>query len=252
MLFLIVDTSGKQGSVALAQTGVSSSENQTKFGATAGASGSEIAIIGAEPLTGGTFSAELVPQVAALIAKQGKTKNDLAAFVVVSGPGSFTGLRVGLAAIKGLAEALQKPVVALSLLEAIATIATQSGRILAALDAGRGDIYAGDYSVEAASPPHVTSKLLCHGERLLSFEEIIREANGKPAKRVVTADAGLAERFRTANLACRTINYPTSASLARLGFDRLLRGETVSADALEANYIRRSDAEIFAKPAKRL
>jgi tRNA threonylcarbamoyladenosine biosynthesis protein TsaB len=250
MLSLIVDTSGKQGSVALAQTGVSSRENQPKFGATVAASGSEIAIIDAEPLTGGAFSAELIPQVAALIEKHGKTKNDLDAFVVVSGPGSFTGLRVGLAAIKGLAEALQKPVVAISLLEAIAAIVTQSGRILAALDAGRGDIYAGDYSVEEASPPKVSSKLHCHAERLLSFEEMIREANGKPAKRVVTTDEDLAERFRTANLACQVINYPTSATLATLGFDRLLHGRTVSAEALEANYIRRSDAEIFAKPAK--
>jgi tRNA threonylcarbamoyladenosine biosynthesis protein TsaB len=250
MLLLIVDTSGKQGSVALAQTGVSSSVNQQKRGATVVAAERQIAIIDTEPLTGGAFSAELIPQVAALIAKQGKTKNDLDAFVVVSGPGSFTGLRVGLTAIKGLAEALQKPIVAISLLEAIAASAGLSGRVLPALDAGRGDIYVGDYSVEEVLPPHVTSNLLSHGERLLSFEEFIREANGSPAKRVVTPDAGLAERFQASNLECHIIDYPASATLATLGFDRLLRGETVSADALEANYIRRSDAEIFAKPAK--
>ena len=65
--------------------------------------------------------------------------------MVATGPGSFTGLRVGLAAIKALAEALQKPIVAISLLEAVAGRGTAPGRTLAVLDAGRDDVYVGDY-----------------------------------------------------------------------------------------------------------
>src|SRR5277367_3198243 len=103
-LLLAVDTSGKNGSLALAR---------------ALPGQSEIDVLEVVPLTGGAFSAQLVPQIAALLEKFGYTKRDLGAFAVVSGPGSFTGLRVGLAAIKALAEVLQKPIAAISLLEAV-------------------------------------------------------------------------------------------------------------------------------------
>src|SRR5436189_934174 len=104
MLILAVDTSGKQGSIALAH----------------GLSNGKCDVIEVVPLAGGTFSAQLVPQVAALLSKHGFKKQDIDAFAVASGPGSFTGLRVGLAAIKALAEILQKPIAAVSLLEAVA------------------------------------------------------------------------------------------------------------------------------------
>ncbi len=68
--------------------------------------------------------------------------------MVASGPGSFTGLRVGLAAVKALAEVLQKPIVAVSVLEAVACSGSARGRVLALLDAGRGDVYAGDYELD--------------------------------------------------------------------------------------------------------
>src|SRR5208282_1609717 len=135
MLLLAVDTSGKNGSLALART-------------TLGQSGSDINVLEVLPLTGGAFSAQLVPEIAALLTKHGHGKNDVGAFAVANGPGSFTGLRVGLAAIKALAEALQKPIVAISLLEAVACSGAARGRVLAALDAGRGDVYVGDYELE--------------------------------------------------------------------------------------------------------
>ncbi len=96
---------------------------------------SEIDVLEVIPLAGGAFSAQLVPQIAALLEKHGHTKRDLGAFVVANGPGSFTGLRVGLAAMKALAEALQKPLVAISLLEAVARGGKADGRVLAAMDA---------------------------------------------------------------------------------------------------------------------
>ena len=98
MLILATDTSGKHGSIALARAGEPAATG-------------EVEVIEVVPLAGGTFSAQLVPQIAALLAKHGFTKNDIGAFVVASGPGSFTGLRVGLAAIKALAEILKKPIV---------------------------------------------------------------------------------------------------------------------------------------------
>ena len=130
MLLLATDTSGKNGSIALAR--VTSGQ-------------SDVEIVEAVPLAGGTFSAQLVPQISALLEKHGYHKSDLAGFAVVSGPGSFTGLRVGLAAIKALAEVLHKPIAAVSLLEAVAWSGATRGRVLAALDAGRTEVYVGDY-----------------------------------------------------------------------------------------------------------
>jgi tRNA threonylcarbamoyladenosine biosynthesis protein TsaB len=250
MLLLVADTSGKQGSIALATVRNASTDlDRHERGTRAGAAQGKVEILETVPLTGGAFSAELIPQVAALISRQGKMKNDLDAFVVVSGPGSFTGLRVGLVAIKGLAEALQKPIVAISLLEAIATSAETPGRTLAVLDAGRGDVYAGDYSVESNVPTAMGQNALCHSERLLTLEEFLREANSEPRKRVITPEAVLGARLQTTNLDHQLVPYPSSTILAMLGWQRLQRGETISSEALEANYIRRSDAEIFAKPA---
>ena len=102
------------------------------------------------PLDGGTFSAQLVPQIAALLAKHGFNKQDVGGFAVVTGPGSFTGLRIGLAVIKALAEVLAKPIAAVSLLEAIAVAGAAHGRVTAVLDAGRGDVYAGEYEVTSS------------------------------------------------------------------------------------------------------
>ncbi len=94
-------------------------------------------------LEGGNFSAQLVPQISDLLNKHGLSKSDIDGFAVAAGPGSFTGLRVGLAAIKALAEILRKPIAAISLLEAVARSAGREGRLLAALDAGRGELYCG-------------------------------------------------------------------------------------------------------------
>ena len=96
----------------------------------ANGSNNEVDLIEVAPLAGGTFSAQLVPQIAALLAKHGLSKTDIDAFIVVSGPGSFTGLRVGLAAIKALAEILQKPIVPVSLLEVVALASRAQGKVV--------------------------------------------------------------------------------------------------------------------------
>jgi tRNA threonylcarbamoyladenosine biosynthesis protein TsaB len=136
MILLAIDTSGKDGSIALARA----PENACHS--------SELNILDIIPLEGGTFSAQLVPQIASLLDKHGFRKNDIGAFAVASGPGSFTGLRVGLAAIKALAEILGKPIAAVSRLEAVARSGQARGSVIAALDAGRGEVYAGLYDIK--------------------------------------------------------------------------------------------------------
>ena len=222
MLLLAVDTSGKNGSLALARVT---------------ASGSALKIVEEVALAGGTFSAQLVPQTAALLEKHGYGKGDLAGFAVVSGPGSFTGLRVGLAAIKALAEILRKPIATVSLLEAVARSGAGEGRVFSVLDAGRGELYVGDYEL---GPP-----VRKHNERLLSKEEFFAESKGQL---VVSPDANIADIARGAGFRVEQVGYPRSGAIACLGWERIQRGETILPEDLEANYIRRSDAEIFSKP----
>lgn len=233
MLLLAIDTSGKNGGIALA----SITQSQ-----------SHIEVIEVVPLDGGAFSAQLVPQIASLLEKHGQSKNNLCGFAVVSGPGSFTGLRVGLAAIKALAEVLKQPIAAISLLEAVARSSASRGRLLAALDAGRREVYVGDYEIDPGNPATVSM----HSERLLSWEKFLAEARGanSNSEAIVTPDSLLAAELRNDGIQVELIDYPNGGVIARLGWERLRRGETVLPEELQANYLGHSDAEIFSKPTR--
>ncbi len=220
MLLLAADTSGKHGSIALARCGPGDACN----------------LIEAVPLAGGTFSAQLIPQMAALLTKHGFDKQDIGAFAVVSGPGSFTGLRVGLAAIKALAEVWAKPIAAVSLLEAIAVSVHAQGRVIAVMDAGRGEIYAGEYDVNGSGAHFVS-------ERLLIRKELIESAAGSI---VVSADRSLADTVREAGKQVEEAELPDMGTIARLGWRKIAAGNTVPPEELDANYIRRS-SEIFSR-----
>jgi len=219
MILLAADTSGKCGSIALARVQEDSLET-----------------LEVVPLAGGTFSAQLVPQISALLAKHGFGKQDVAGFAVASGPGSFTGLRVGLAAIKALAEILKKPIATVSLLEAVARGGKLRRPVLAALDAGRGEVYVGEYGVEDAATPLA--------ERLLTREEFLVEARGTA---VATPDRTIVDLARQAGLSVEEVPRPTSAAIAQFGWEKIRSGRTISVQQLDANYIRRSDAETFAR-----
>jgi tRNA threonylcarbamoyladenosine biosynthesis protein TsaB len=223
MLLLAADTSGKHGSIALARGNADGSCD----------------VLEVVSLAGGNFSAQLIPQVAALLSKHGFHKQDLAGFAAVSGPGSFTGLRVGLAAIKALGEATGKPIATVSLLELVALAGGGSGRVLAALEAGRGEVYVGRYDVAGDRASMVSEKLITRTAL----------AEAAPDERVVTPDMSVAEALKALGVKTVTIEPPASDAVARLGWKKILARDTVSPEALEANYIRRTDAEIFSKSA---
>ena len=218
MILLATDTSGKHGSIAIARV----------------ESGGGCEVVEVTPLAGGTFSAQLVPQVAALLARHGLSKENIVGFAVASGPGSFTGLRVGLAAIKALAEVLRKPIAAVSLLEAVAVSAGVQGEVRAALDAGRGEVYTGDYRVNATGA-HLVA------ERLLALDQ----AADTPL--IVTPDKVVADAARARGRRVIELERPRSDAIARLGWEKIRAGQAVSPEELDATYIRRSDAEIFSK-----
>ncbi len=229
MIILAVDTSGRNGSLALARA----TDDQI--------AGGQVSVLEVVPVEGGTFSAQLVPQIAALLERHVVSKSEIGGFAVASGPGSFTGLRVGLAAIKGLAEVLNKPIATVSLLEVIARTSKIMGRVLAVLDAGRGEMYVGEYEVGAGSVRCVREDLLRPGGL----------SEGKAASTVVaiTPDLAIAGTLRAIGFQTEEIERPRADAVARLGWERIKMGETIAPQALEANYIRRSDAEIFSSPA---
>jgi len=222
MLLLAIDTSGAGGSIALAQCGTKG----------------DCQVLEVVPIEGGTFSAQLVPQVATLLAKHGFTKQDIDGFAAASGPGSFTGLRVGLAAVKALAEVLHKPIATVSVLEAIAVSGATDGTVTAVLDAGRNEVFVGEYQVGK-------SRATLHREQVLTRTEWLQSRSGST---VVTPDQLIVDEAAASGLQVRKIERPRADLIAKLGWTKILAGQTVAAEDLDANYIRRSDAEIFFKP----
>ncbi len=221
MLLLAADTSGKNGSIALAR----------------GTPDGACEVLEVVPLQGGTFSAELIPQLMALLKAHHLKKEDLEGFAVASGPGSFTGLRVGLAAIKALAEVLHKPIAAVSILEAIAVEGMAQGNVVAILDAGRNEAYLGRYRVSASRADMIEEKLVKQSE-----------IDVQPGEAIATTDPKLADTFTGRHYRVDRILSPHRAGvIASIGWKKILAGETTSPEALDANYIRRSDAEIFSQ-----
>ncbi len=218
MILLAVDSSGKDGSLALAR-----------------GPDSNLQILELVALDGSNFSAQLVPHIAALLLQHGLTCQELDGFAVAVGPGSFTGLRVGLAAIKGLAEALQKPIAAVSRLEAVARASGRQGRVLAALDAGRRQAFVGEYDLSGESDT-------CVREHLLSWQELTAHADPRP---IATPDQLLADALRLSGGEVVEIKNPRADAIADIGWRKLLARDIADVAALEANYIRRTDAEIL-------
>lgn len=221
MLLLSIDTSGKSGGITLAE----GDKNYFRM-------------IESAPIAGGTFSAQLVPTLASMLRKHGWAAHDLGGFAVLSGPGSFTGLRVGLSAVKGLAEVLNKPIATVSLLEALALSSGVQGKISAAVDAGREEIYFGVYEVAGGSGSRIA-------EQLLTRPELIEYIRRERFEQVITSDPGIAEILTSAGFTVEETARPGSEAVARIGLQKLLAGDTVGVEELDANYIRRSDAEIF-------
>ncbi len=174
MLLIAIDTSGRNGSVALCR-------------------GDENSFTTLQVMTveGGTYSARLMPVIAELLANQHLTKEQIDGFVVVAGPGSFTGLRVGLATVKGLCEVLQKPLVAVSMLEAVAVVrGPHDGRVAVALDAGRGEVYVGEFMI-AESRASVVREYIAKLEEFAGEARVtVRESRCKGSGRVSCAGIG--------------------------------------------------------------
>jgi tRNA threonylcarbamoyladenosine biosynthesis protein TsaB len=217
-LLLAIDTCGPSGSIALGRL-----------------AGRDLEILGQTELEGRSYSATLVAAVADLLAHAGVQLKDLGGIVAVNGPGSFTGVRVGLSAVKGLAEAAQIPVVALSRLQVLSRI---SGAPSSALDAHRNEVF---LRLETAGKP---------AQELLAGPQELAAIHPAPV-RIAVCDDAAAELLAAAWPATLlvTSTAPTAADALRLGEARLLAGAHVDLALLDGHYLRRSDAEIFGDAA---
>ena len=105
------------------------------------------------------------------------------------------------------------------------------------LDAGRGDVYFGEYERTSESVQVVREKLLAKVELSSAAHELI----------VITPDPALAAIARGAGVSLREVEPLSAEMIARCGWKKLRAGETVLPEQLEANYMRRSDAEMFVR-----
>jgi tRNA threonylcarbamoyladenosine biosynthesis protein TsaB len=181
----------------------------------------------------------LLPAIDALLAEAGADLSALRAFAVSLGPGSFTGLRVGLATVKGLAFASGRPVAGVPTLAALAAGAGCAEPTLALLDARRGQLYAGLWDPEREALLH---------EGVYTPEQLAARLPGGCAV-VAGEDAAPAAAELVARLGAGARVLPPPAGLARaeavgrLGARLLARGEAAPAEALVPRYLRRAEAE---------
>ena len=186
------------------------------------------------------FGHVLYGHLGQLLARHGVTPAAIDCFAAASGPGSFTGVRVGLACVKGLAEAVGKPAAGVSNLEAMATFGTGPLRAVV-MDARRGEVYGAVYDASGrVVAPEVVVKFPVWLETLPEGIEFIA-TDFSPFR------PGLAgTRFQDAAPVV-TAPRALAAAIARIAVARWLRGEACDPAALDANYVRRSDAELFWK-----
>lgn len=198
MLTLGVDTTAEYGSIALAD------ENGVQ----------EEVVVHAPK----GFSQVLFGEIDALLKRRGVALADIDLYAAASGPGSFTGVRVGLSAIKGLAEVLGKRVVAVSNLEALAEFGASDARAVT-IDAHRGEVFAAVYD---AAGNQIVPEVVLPLER---FRETVgdREVEWIDTPR------------------------PLAGAIARIAIRKAKAGLAQDPAAIEANYVRRSDAELLWK-----
>ncbi len=202
-------------------------------------------------------SSRIFRQIELLLRELSLAMNDFDVFAVSTGPGTFTGLRVGLTAVKGWAEAYAKPIAAISGLEALASqCPTRASTVVPVLDARRAQVYFGRYVRDAGAP---SALRLEGGEQVISpdqfFEELTKASS--PMSLVVvtphrTLISGLQQKFRQAHegapeLAIEEVSGVLAPHIGRLAFARSQEGRLVDSLQLDANYIRRADADAAAK-----
>lgn len=197
------------------------------------------------------YSSWVLPTVEKVLKASGLSIRDIDVFAVASGPGSFTGVRMGLTTVKAWSEAFGTKIASVSRLEAIAVQAAAGGQYVAAfVDAHRDQVFGGLYRREGPELSLVEDEMLAAPAEFLDWVKE-RSMNGRvrwismdPEK--MTAEEGW--RARTAEGESVEVSTSVIAPLiGRIGRQRALQGRLTDALGLDAQYLRRPDAEVFWK-----
>jgi tRNA threonylcarbamoyladenosine biosynthesis protein TsaB len=212
-VILSIDTTSEFGSIALTEANVVVEE---------------IALHSPEG-----FGHVLFGHIQHLLEKNGTTVHQMECFAAASGPGSFTGVRIGLAAAKGLAEATGKRMVAVSNLRALAFFASAPLRV-PVFDARRGEVYAAVYNsrLEIVMP-----------EVVLKFEAWLQKLEKLHAGTYEFVSALPMDGVAPLVIAPHAL----AAAIGHIGWDDFTTGHSSDPAEIDANYVRRSDAELFWK-----
>ena len=226
MSILAIDTASSVSSVAVASEGKLQAEVTVEAGR--------------------THSETLLSHIEGALSFAGVERSALTGVAVSIGPGSFTGLRIGLATVKAIAYGLGIPLVGVSTLAALAlAVPVPDVHTLALMDAQKGNAYAGLYEWRAGNLHEVCPV------RVAPLAEAIAEAadRGKPV--LLTGELAVKKRARLGNLPDNVTLAPAHLLTARashvawLGIARLAAGERDDPMTLEPFYIRRSEAEVL-------
>lgn len=198
--------------------------------------------------TGLTHSRTLMPIVEHMLKNTGMTIAQIDAVAVAAGPGSFTGIRIGVSAAKGLAFAIEKPTVAVSALAAMArNVAFCDGLIICAMDARRNQVYNALFEAKAGLLTRLTD------DRAIGLAELTEELRNDPRPKIIVGDGGrLCADFLTAQgVDCRLapphLVMQNAMSVALEAEDLAAKGELQSAQDLLPIYLRPPHAEPLKK-----
>ncbi len=188
-----------------------------------------------------THSETLLPLIRDVLSSQNKSLDDLDCIAVSSGPGSFTGLRIGISSVKGLAISLNIPCFAASTLEALAinALSFEGKTVCAVMDARRGEFYNALFKIQEGKPVRMTP------DRALPGKEIFNEIAEKDY--IVLGDG--AEKFAEQNpkslphLAPPEIRRQSGASVAKLALLSDNPTKLITCQTLSPSYIRIPQAE---------
>lgn len=190
--------------------------------------------------TGLTHSRTLMPMVEAMLKNAEMTLEQMDAVAVAAGPGSFTGLRIGVSAAKGLAWAADKPCIGVSTLEAMAqNLAHTDALLICAMDARRNQVYNALFKAKDGTLTRETS------DRAIAVDELAEELRGETRRMIVLGDGavlcrdGLAAAGIDCALAPETLRWQNAVGVGLAAQGAPL----VSAQQLTPAYLRMSQAE---------
>lgn len=191
-----------------------------------------------------SHSNTLLADLDKLLSQTNTTLAQIDLFAVAAGPGSFTGLRIGIATVKALAATLDRPCAAVPTLQAVALSGGPAESSVALLPAGRGEVFAQLFSVSGADvvtaldeAAHLAPAKMF--EKYGSLEHVLWCGEGAIAQRELIETSAEGKKWRIASPTKNLAQYVT-----RLAWQSFRQGRLVAPDSLQAIYVRPSDAEL--------